>query len=230
MPSDALRRATSPFREFGWLAGGLYICDRILQRLSPALGLHFYEFVAQPVSTKPLLPAGLSRNLSAAEIGPGHPDLSLMPARDDIKRRRFEQGARCIATYRKNELIGYVWYARRRYEEDEVRCTYVLVDESRSAFDFDVYVMPSQRAGIAFSGIWQSANEHFASEGINFTYSRVSRFNLASRRAHARLGARPLGWGVFLRLGAVELMVASMSPFAWATFGQGQRVALRLRA
>lgn len=222
--------ACGPFREFGFLVGCCYVVDRLLSRVSPALGLYLYEFVAQPVTTKPLLPSGLSRNLSAGEIGPGHPDLVLMPARDDIKRRRFEQGARCIATYRKGELIGYVWYARRQYLEDEVCCTYVLVDEARSAFDFDVYVMPSQRAGIAFSGIWQNANEHLAAQGVSHTFSRVSRFNLASRRAHARLGAQPVGWGVFLRLGALEVMLASMAPFVSISTGRGRRVTLRLRA
>jgi hypothetical protein len=229
MFTGAWRRATGPFREFGWLAGGLYIVDRLLHGLSPSAGLCFYEFVAQPIASKPLLPAGLSRNLSASEIGPSHPDLALMPARAEIKQARFEQGARCIATYRKGELIGYVWYARQRYQEDEVRCTYVLVDDSRSAFDFDVYVMPSQRAGIAFSGIWQNANEHLAAQGVAHTFSRVSRFNLASRRAHARLGAQAVAWGVFLKLGAVECMVASVSPFVAITVGHRHRVTLRLK-
>jgi hypothetical protein len=229
MFSEAWRRLTSPFREFGGLAGALYIGDRLLQRLSPALGLYFYEFVVQPVSAKPLLPAGLSRNLSAAEIGPGHPDLALMPARSEIKQQRFEQGARCVATYRKGELIGYLWYATPRYHEDEVRCTYVLDDAARSVFDFDVYVMPSQRAGIAFSGIWQNANQHLASQGIAFSFSRVSRFNLASRRAHARLGARTLGWGVFLRLGPLELMTSSLAPYVSMTLGRHRRVTLHLR-
>lgn len=229
MLAEAWRRATSPVREFGGISGSLYIVDRILHRLSPTLGLYLYDFVAQPVHVQPLLPSGLSRNLSAVEIGPGHPDLKLMPARDEVKRLRFEQGARCIATYRKGELLGYVWYARERYLEDEVRCTYVLGDPERSVFDFDVYVMPSQRAGIAFSGIWQNANEHLAAKGVSHTFSRVSRFNLASRRAHARLGAQSVGWGLFLKLGTLELMLASLAPFVSVTVSRGQRPTLRLK-
>ena len=148
--SDLLQRLRAPFREFGWAAGTLYMVDRALRSISPRLGLYAYEFMVQPIGGRPLLPPNLARHLSFEEIGPGHPDIAQMPARDDIKARRFEQGARCLGAYRKGQLIGYLWYAMGRYEEDEVRCDYVLVDEAASVFDFDLYVMPQHRLGIGF--------------------------------------------------------------------------------
>jgi hypothetical protein len=227
VPADLLRRVAGPFREFGWAAGALYMIDRVLRSLSPRLGLCVYEFMVQPIGGKPLLTPGLSKNLAFQEIGPGHPDIALMPAREDIKARRFEQGARCLGAYRKGQLIGYLWYCTGRYEEDEVRCTYELVDAQRSIFDFDLYVMPQHRLGLGFLGVWHGTNETLAPRGVRYTFSRLTRFNTASRRAHAHLGWKRVGQGVFLQAWGLELMAATVAPFVACTLSG--RVTLRLR-
>jgi hypothetical protein len=224
-----LARITSPFREFGWAAGTAYVIDRVLCELSPRLRLYLYEFMVQPIGGKPLLPPNLSRNLKFQEILQGDPAVAEMPAREDIKARRFEQGACCLGAYRKGQLIGYLWYATGRYEEDEVRCDYVLVDRAASVFDFDLYVLPQHRLGVGFLGLWHGVNEMLAPQGVRYTFSRLTRFNVASRRAHAHLGWKRVGVGVFLQLWSVEFMVASVAPYVGATFGPRQRINLKLR-
>ena len=182
------RRIVGPFREFGFAAGALYALDRVLRRISPRLGLFAYEFMVQPITGKPLLPANLAKNLTFIEIGRGHPDIGLMPARTDIKASRFDQGAVCLGAYRKNKLIGYLWFCSHGYEEDEVRCTYELSQPQTSVFDFDLYVMPEHRMGIGFMAIWHGANAYLHERGVRYTFSRLTRSNLASRRSHAHLG------------------------------------------
>ena len=222
------RLITGPFREFGVLAGLLYAIDRVLRQISPRLGLCVYELMVQPITGQPLLPPNLVRNLAFVEIGRGHPDIALMPARDDIKAMRFEQGARCLGVYRTGKLIGYLWFCSERYEEDEVRCTYHLADTDRSVFDFDVYVLPEHRMGIGFMAIWHGANLFLGERGIHYTFSRLTRFNVASRRAHAHLGWRRVGRALFLQAWSTELMLATLSPFVALTWRRGQRVGLRL--
>ncbi len=225
-----LQRLAGPFREFGWAAGTAYVVDRILRRLSSRSCLYVYEFMVQPIgSSKPLLPPNLSRNLTFREIVQGDPDIAQMPAREDVKARRFEQGARCLGAYRKGQLIGYLWYATGRYEEDEVRCDYVLVDQAASIFDFDLYVMPAYRLGVGFLGVWHGVNEWLGPQGVRYTFSRLTRFNLASRRAHAHLGWKRVGVGLFLQLGGLELMASSVAPYVGITYGRKQRITLRLR-
>ncbi len=224
-----LTRLASPFKEFGLLAGALYMLDRLLRTISPNLGLQVYEFMVQPIAGqghKPLLPPNLARNLSFVEIGRGHPDLAKMPAREDIKLQRFEQGAHCLGAYKKGELIGYLWYCRQRYQEDLVRCTYELVDEERSIFDFDLYVLPQHRLGLAFLGIWHGVNETLGPMGARYTFSRLTRFNTASRRAHAHLGWRRVGSAVFVCAWRMELMFCSLAPYLSLTLSR--RVQLRL--
>jgi hypothetical protein len=226
---DWFRRATGPFKEFGWAPGALYVLDRLLRAASPRMGLYVYEFMVQPIGGKPLLPASLSRNLSFEEIGRGHPDVARMPAREDIKAQRFDQGARCIGAYRRGELLGYSWHCTDRYEEDEVRCTYDLVDRQASIFDFDLFVLPQHRNGLGFLAVWQGVNEMLAPRGVRYTFSRVTRFNLASRRAHAHLGWKRVGVGVFLQAWRLECMLSSLAPYVGVTWGPRQRIKLRLR-
>ena len=223
------RRLVGPFKEFGLGAGALYAADRVMRGLSPRLGLYVYELMVQPITDKPMLPVNLTKNLRFVEIARGHPDIELMPARADIKDARFDQGAVCLGVYRKDKLIGYIWFSFRTYEEDEVRCTYELAVAERSVFDFDLYVMPEHRMGIGFMAVWHGANQYLRERGIDYTFSRLTRFNLASRRSHAHLGWKCAARAVFLQAWQVEVMLASVAPFVALTWSPGQRTRLRLR-
>lgn len=221
-----LRRIVGPFKDFGLAVGMLYAADRVLRSLSPRLGLRVYELMAQPVRAVPLLPPGRSQHLSFAEILCGDPAIDRMPARADVKALRFEQGARCLGVYRKGEWIGYIWFCFRRYDEDEVRCTYELAAPEQAVFDFDLYVLPQHRMGTAFASIWHAANEYLRERGIKATYSRMTRFNLASRNAHARLGSRCVGRLMFLQAWALEALLASVPPYMALTWSRAVRLKL----
>jgi hypothetical protein len=223
------RRLTGPFREFGFAAGALYAIDRVLHLSSRDCGLYVYELMVQPITGKPMLPSNLAKNLRFAEIQEGDPEVASMPAREEIKAARFRQGATCLGAYRNEELLGYVWLCTQRYEEDEVRCTYELVDRQRSVFDFDLVVLPKHRMGIGFMAIWHGANAYLHERGIRYTFSRLTRFNLASRRAHDHLGWRRVGLALVLKLWRVETMLASIHPYAGLTWSSSQRITLPLR-
>jgi hypothetical protein len=203
-------RILGPFREFGLLPGMAYVVNRILRRLHPRLGLIWYDLMAQPVSDKPLLPAGLARNLTFRELEADSAEVAQMAARQEVKASRFAQGATALGAFRKNELIGYVWFCTGRYVEDELRCVYEFAYPERSVFDFDLVVMPDSRMGVGFAALWQCANQYLTSRGIRTSYSRVTRFNLASRRAHQRLGATRIGMLFALQIGPLEFMLASV--------------------
>lgn len=223
-----LRRLAGPLREFGVGAGLLYLLHRALQALSPRCGVQVYELMAQPVPAEPLLPAARTRALRFAEIGAGDPLIERMPARPEIKAARLANGNRCLGAWRNEQLIGYVWFAFDHYLEDEVRCTYELAAPAQSAFDFDFYLLPEHRMGTAFAAVWHGANEFLRELGVRHTFSRMTRFNTASRRAHARLGALRLSSAVFVQLWRVELMLATQAPFVALTASPGRRVHLRL--
>lgn len=222
-----LLRATGPFREFGPSAGTLYVLGRLLSMASPRLGLGFYELMAQPVPEQPLLRPNRAQYLRGQRVEPGHPALAKMPVPAKVIAARFAQGAECLVVYRQQEMMGYIWFGVGRYLEDEVRVTYELADPQRTVFDFDLYVLPEHRMGLGFMAVWHVANEYLRERGIVATLSRITRFNLGSRRAHARLGARCIGRMWFLKLGRLELILATVRP--WLAWSLSERGRPRLR-
>lgn len=229
MPNVWLK-LSDPFKTFGVFDGMLYAIDRVLCLISTRLRLFVYELMAQPITNKALLPPNLVKNLTFCEIGPGYPDIALMPAREDIKLARFAQGAKCLGAYRKGQLIAYLWFCFNQYEEDEVRCTYELTDTAHSVFDFDLYVIPEHRMGVGFLGLWHGANQYLLERGVKYTFSRLTRFNVASRRAHAHLGWKCVARAIFIQAWRLELMFANIPPFVAMTWGKDSRIKLRLDA
>lgn len=224
-----LERLAAPFKEFGFVAGALYLIDRLMRAVSPQLGLQVFEFTVQPITDKPLLPSRMAAGFEFREIGPADPEIAQMPARADIKAARYAQGAKCLGAFRKGELIGYLWFCHDHYEEDLVRCDYRLEPPGRSVFDFDLFILPQHRMGLGFVGVWHGANQYLRERGIVHTYSRITRFNLASRRAHAHLGCRCIGRALFVQAWRAELMFASVAPFVAVGVSSRHRVGLTLR-
>jgi hypothetical protein len=224
-----IRKLTSPFVEFGLWAGLIYSVDRLFVRMVPALRLYCYEFVVQPLAVGERTPSRRGVSIELREIRRGDPEVALMPARPDIKERRFAHDALCLGAFRKGEFIGYIWFQFRAYEEDEVRCTYVVEPADQAVFDFDLYIFPEHRMGTAFVGIWRAASRYLEERGIRHTFSRVTRFNVASVRAHRRLGAARVASAVFLQAGRVEIMMATLFPYCYVSAARSNRPRLRLR-
>lgn len=222
-----LRRITGPFREFGFAAGLLYAIDRVLSRLSPKLRLHVYEIMVQPITDKPLMPRGFKKLLVIREIKADDPEIALMPVRPDVMAARLQQKATCLGAFKNESLIGYMWFCNPSYDEDEVRCTYVVEPVREAVFDFDFYLFPEHRMGLGFVALWNGANEYLTQLGVRYTFSRLTRFNLASRRAHRHLGWKVVGRALFLQAWRVEIMLATIFPYVHvSTRG---RVRLKLR-
>lgn len=207
----------------------LYALHRALQRLSGGrAALHTYLFCAQPVQ------AGASAALRPdprSEIrlaGPGDPLLAALPRPPETVARRFAAGARCHAISVGGEFAGCIWIARGHYDEDEVRCRYLLTDPARCVWDYDVYVAPKYRSGRTMGRLWQAVSTALSADGIDWTCSRISLYNLASIQSHERLGARPLQTGCFLVLGRLQLAMLSAAPFVALSLRDEQAPVLRI--
>jgi len=220
-------RFIDPFRKFGLTAGLGYIADRMLSSASPHLRLFVYELMEQPVPDKPIVPDRIIRKMDYKELEPGDSELSLLPVPANVIRFRFDQDATCLAAFREDDLVGYIWLSFDAYTEDEVRCQYVL-PAVPSVFDFDLYIYPNHRLGLAFAGVWEGVNNFLRRHRIRFSYSRVSRFNLASRRAHSRLNARCVGKAAFLKAWNAQFMLATVFPYVGITLRDSNNIRLRL--
>jgi len=208
-----LRRIIAPMVEFGPLAGTLYILDRVLSRLSPRLRILAYELVVQPIPSTPVLPSARVRTLRCKELKRGDPDLRKVIAPLTVQEFRFAQDSICLATYREDRLIGYVWFCSGSYNEDEARCKFLVNPPGKAVFDFDLVVLPEFRMGLGFAAVWHCTAQYLRDRQIEYSFSRITRFNSISRRSHSRLGSIRIGSMLVVKVWGLEIFVATLPPF-----------------
>jgi hypothetical protein len=222
-----LGKLSALFREFGPVAGSLYLADRLLQSVSPSMRIFVYELMVQPIQHTAYKEMRALKAFEYREIRAGDPELAAMPVPREVIESRFEQGAICVGTFKQGRFIGYMWFAYSSYEEDEVRCTYALVPPAESVFDFDFYIFPEFRLGLAFVAIWQGGIAFLISRGVRQSFSRLTRFNVASRRAHQHLGWKLVARAVTVRLWRFECMATTIYPYLCASVTRRPRLELR---
>lgn len=188
-----------------------------------------YFVVAQPVPANGLAQLRLGKSLAVRRLSDGDPALNMLPREQPVYRQRFEQGAICYGAFRGEELIGFIWFVLGPYEEDEVLCRFEPCPPGKVAWDFDVYVRPEYRLSRAFVALWDAALKHMADDGVEWTASRISAFNPMSVLAHRRLGARVLGRITFFRCGPLQVMLSSLPPFFWTSWGDRHRPEIPVR-
>jgi len=224
------QRFTSPFKKFGMLAGLGYIIDRALLALPGRMRLHVYDFMVQPITEKALLPERLFKSVEVRALQEGDPEIELIPRPAAIKADRFDQGAECLGAFSKGQLIAYMWFNQGGYREDEVRCDYKLVPPDESVFDFDVFVFPESRMGLAFAGLWTGANKLLYNRGIRYSFSRLNRFNAASKKSHDRLGWWRAASAIIFKAWGIELMMVGIRPYLSLSLKTTSRPCLQIYA
>lgn len=224
-----LKQISDNIRQLGWKNGLLYLAHRALSALSGERArIIRYYLVAQPV------PEGITsklRNSTSTEIAfinQNDPLTASFPRPPDVIAKRFADGNLCLAASSHEQFIGFLWIARERYAEDEVRCLYHLDDPQLSAWDFDVYVAPDYRIGRTFARLWEAANEHLSSQGVKWSISRISAFNPGSLQAHTKLGMRLLFSATFLCLGPVQIMTIGKKPYIYISLSSRSTPILKI--
>jgi hypothetical protein len=224
---SAARASLSLFRE---TAGIWYILQRLVDRISlGAVQLHAYGLVAQPVRREPMLPDRRGAATSIREIGLEEALTLPVDRPRGVVERRFQRGARCLAANLNGKFAGYLWFQLAPYHEDEVRCLFVPLPAGSTAWDFDVYVDPSARAGPTFARLWDEANRILSSMGVAWSLSRISLPNRTSLNAHGRLGAVRLATALFLTMGKMQVALATIRPYVHVGLGTDAYPVLRLQ-
>jgi L-amino acid N-acyltransferase YncA len=216
--------------ELGAIDAFWYVLARMLVRLSPRFNLYKYYLVAQEISERRLLSEHRGRNVVIRRVYPGDGVLAEFPVPGSVIEARYRQGALCLAAFRDQELLGYAWAVVGPYDEDEVRSRFVPAPAGASAWDFDIYLVPSQRLGIVFPKLWEEVNRHLRAQGVRWTMSRISAFNPASLASHRRLGARIVGRVIYFVFGKIQLTLATRWPYAYLSFRQGRAPTFRVSA
>ena len=206
-------RLLTPIKEFGFGPGLIYGINRILSRIGANSRIYFYEIMVQPVADKPMISDRMSKSFSIREIQRDDPLFGSTLTPEEVVNDRFDQGAICLGAFQDGKFIGYQWLCPGPYEEDEVRCLFIPHPDGKAVFDFDIFIFPEHRFGLGFVALWDGANKYMRERGIEFTTSRVSRFNTQSRRSHQHLGWKRIGRAWFLSGSTLQFMLATLPPY-----------------
>ena len=175
--------------------------------------------MAQAIAAEPLC-GGRGKNI-AVRLCRHRTDLPAgYPRAERVLEQRYANGALSLAAFKGRnrgnndggELTGFLWLTFDAYQEDEVRARYILVSAD-SSWDFDVWVAPQERFGPSFGRLWDEANRLLRARAVRWSCSRISAFNGASLRAHARFGTVRLGTATFLCCGRWQWMFATLAPY-----------------
>lgn len=204
----------SEFRELGVAGALVYFLDRALARLlggnSSLLALRYY---LQPLPKDRIVAIRENDPVRVGPISEAYIDPSAFGRPIDAIHERFREGSICIAAIRNEELLGFMWLQRGVLKERLVRCDMQLKPESRVMWDYDFFIQPRHRMGRLFGKLWDGAAETLRTEGVEATVSWIRVGNLVSEQAHSRLGAKRIGWAVFLTIRGRQTMISSFKPY-----------------
>lgn len=222
-------RLRAHFDRLGFVDGALYLVKRGAEALTRGvIRLYRYYLVVQPVPAAAVLPAHRGRSIDVAEAS--LEDVATIPVDRPASaiERRFRQGARCLVARVQGRFVGFIWFVVGPYDEDEVRCRFVPLPAATSAWDFDVFVDPQARFGLALPRLWDEANARLSSLGVRRSMSRISAFNSESLGAHRRLGSRTVGSATFVCAGAIQLMFSTLEPYFHLSVRRTSQPTLRI--
>ncbi|KKO46896.1 hypothetical protein WG68_02865 [Arsukibacterium ikkense] len=204
-----LAKLTQTYRELGMADTLLYMIDKALVKLTfKQVVIHKYYITRQPVTTVASVPATKALDIEIKQLTSDDPVLNTMDRPLITLQQRYLQGGYCMAAFKKGQFAGNLWLNFDQYQEDEVRCRYILQPAGHAAWDYDVFVMPKYRFSYVFAKLWDRANSVMAERGISYVYSRINYYNIASLQSHKRLGSKIFGTVYFVNIGSIQLMLS----------------------
>jgi hypothetical protein len=187
-----------------------------------------YIMASQPIAKKPRLPPNRGKNIHVVELSQGDELLSEVPRPLEVINERFKQGSHCLAATKDGHLVAFLWLIFDGYDEDMARVRYLLPN-NEYVWDYDVYVYPEHRFGLAFAKLWDGTDEWLRSRNVTYSFSRISAFNPSSRFSHGSLGAKEIGITNIIIIGNWELMWSNFAP-RFFNFSKYRRPTINLPA
>jgi len=190
-----------------WKAALSYRARRVVAAL-PGMSFDRYVLVAVRVAA---LPPSVAAGLSMGILPPA---LAVAAGLAEAKAAdwRARQGSACLGVWRRDALVAVTWLTAGVFDEDEVFVRFQ--PPPGAAWDTGMTIAPAARGGRAFAALWAATRAWAEPLGLRWSISRIADYNLASRRAHARLGAVEIGRVSVLRFGNRQWAGGAVPRFA----------------
>lgn len=171
---------------WGLERGALWALDLPVAGAPPAGRLPVRYSEASPVHTPELASA---MGVAAAEVA-----------------ARFRRGCRAHLGWHDGELAAYGWISEGREHVGELARDLVLPEGE--SYVWDCATVPRFRGGGLYGGLLRAVADELAARGQRRCWIGASSTNVASNRAFATTGFRPVARVVCLRLGGRGLLLS----------------------
>ena len=213
-----LKGLRTDIRQMGVAGWMLYATDRLLDRVTRGRArLWAFRFYAQPVPVRPMLSPSQSTKLRVGKLAPDEIDPLCFDRPAGAIEERFAAGSTCIAALDAQELAGFMWLHFGTLRERLLACDFEPVPAGQTCWDYDFEVLPRFRLGRTFARLWDEAYRLLRDRGVAASVSWIAFPNLASQRAHARMGAQRVGWLIVLDVYGCKFSAQSSRPFVRIT-------------
>jgi len=212
MPS-LIKKTTNLFKEMGVFTSLLYLLSKLIKKISSKSHLYYYVLVRQKVHQTPLLPPHKGSKFKFQVLEKNCRLLESLPRPNTVIKERFDRGYKCIAATKDDKFVGCIWLALDSYIEDEARAIFSPQPLGKVAWDFDVYINPTQRLSYLFPKLWDQTNTYLKEFGFEATDSRITGFNIHSINSHKKLGAEVMAKAIYIKAGRIQVSLSSTSPY-----------------
>lgn len=170
-----LQKIRQNLGELGTMNALLFFLKKLLYRMTfKKVYLHKYYITRQPVITQKLVQTNKALDIKIKQINADDELLRQMDRPFGTLQTRFDREGECFVALKRGKFAGNLWLNFERYQEDEVRCTYMLRPAGKAAWDYDVFVVPEFRFSYTFAKLWDHANTVMSQRGILYVYSRIN--------------------------------------------------------
>ncbi|MGB7405024.1 MAG: hypothetical protein WA906_05000 [Pacificimonas sp.] len=164
----------------------------------PGVEWHRYRLLAVPRAGMPKMPRGYQVDVEAGDALSG-----LIDADRQTIEYRAEHGLHALVARRGDAVVGVNWLGTESFEEDEVPATWRV--PPNGCWDTGLWIDPARRLSRAFQALWAGTAAWMASRDLEWSFSRISDYNLGSLLPHFRMDGRELGTISFASIGGLTL-------------------------
>jgi hypothetical protein len=208
----SLRRLANLFEQRKTPDALLECVGRVLRAASGGrLGVQRYYLFSQPMEKLPR-PGRRGAAIDVRSLAANDPLLATLPRPPEETAARLTGGATCIVAQEGGALAGFLWLQAGDATDAESGVRFAPAPADATVWDFDVYIDPRHRGGLAFYRLWSQTGELLRARGVRHSVSLVWAHNDDSIRSHQRLGAFPIASGVQLSFGRRRLQIADRAP------------------
>lgn len=115
------------------------------------------------------------------------PGMCLLENKEELFRKRFAAGDRCVVAVDGEQIVGYQWFSAEPFQVEE-RFNYKFEIPNDTIFSFDALIKPEYR----LRGIWMLLQKFILETGLCMGRQKIRVFvdygNNPSLKAHLRLG------------------------------------------